>query len=153
MACGFSLRDCDLPRFHAYLDEALAEATGLPAAPDLQLDATVTVAGATAELADQIDRLGPFGQGNAEPVLLIANARVAHAERIGRDAATIRAQLTDATGARLKSMLFRAAEGPLAQAMTARDNAPLHLAGHLRADRWNGRVTPCFTILDAASAA
>jgi single-stranded-DNA-specific exonuclease len=153
MACGFSLRDADLAQFHAVLDDALAAAADLPAAPDLLLDATVAVAGATAELADQLDRLGPFGQGNPEPIFLIPNARVAHAERIGRDAATLRVQLADESGARLKAMLFRAADGPLAQAMMARDSAPLHLAGQLRADRWNGRITPCLTILDAAPAA
>ena len=42
-------------------------------------------------------------------------------------------------GARLKGMLFRAGEGPLAAALLER-GAPLHVAGHLRAEAWNGSV-------------
>jgi single-stranded-DNA-specific exonuclease len=29
---------------------------------------------------------------------------------------------------------------------------PLHLAGHLRAEEWNGSVAPCFFISDVAVA-
>jgi single-stranded-DNA-specific exonuclease len=50
-------------------------------------------------------------------------------------------------------MMFRAREGALADALLARvDGVPLHLAGHLRAEEWNGSVSPCFIITDAAVA-
>jgi single-stranded-DNA-specific exonuclease len=49
-------------------------------------------------------------------------------------------------------MLFRAKEGPLADALLARGGAPLHLAGYLRAEEWNGTTTPGFVLADAASA-
>ena len=49
-------------------------------------------------------------------------------------------------------MLFRAREGALANALLARDAVPLHLAGHLRAEEWNGAVNPGFFIADAAVA-
>ncbi len=49
--------------------------------------------------------------------------------------------------------MFRAREGALSNALLARgDGVPLHLAGHLRAEEWNGSVSPCFVILDAAAA-
>ena len=49
-------------------------------------------------------------------------------------------------------MLFRAREGALADALLARDAVPLHLAGHLRAEEWNGAVNAGFIIADAAVA-
>jgi single-stranded-DNA-specific exonuclease len=50
-------------------------------------------------------------------------------------------------------MLFRAREGALADALLARSaGVALHLAGHLRAEAWNGSVSPCFMISDAAVA-
>ncbi len=86
-----------------------------------------------------IERLAPFGPGNAEPVLVLPRARVMRADRVGREANTVRAFVEGEGGAgRLKAMLFRAQEGPLAQALLARGGAPLHLAGHLRAEEWNG---------------
>ena len=49
--------------------------------------------------------------------------------------------------------MFRAREGALADALLARsEGVPLHLAGHLRAEEWNGSVTPCFVISDGAAA-
>jgi single-stranded-DNA-specific exonuclease len=49
--------------------------------------------------------------------------------------------------------MFRTKETALADALLARgEGAPLHLAGHLRAEEWNGTVSPCFVISDAAVA-
>jgi single-stranded-DNA-specific exonuclease len=49
-------------------------------------------------------------------------------------------------------MLFRARDGALAAALLERSGVPLHLAGHLRAEEWNGSVNPGFFISDAAPA-
>ena len=49
-------------------------------------------------------------------------------------------------------MMFRAKDGPIADALLNRDRPPLHMAGHLRAEEWNGSVTPGFFISDAALA-
>jgi len=80
--------------------------------------------------------------------------RVVRADRVGRESNTIRAFVQgEGGGPRLKAMLFRAREGALADALLARaDGVPLHLAGHLRAEEWNGSVTPGFFIADAAVA-
>ena len=48
--------------------------------------------------------------------------------------------------------MFRAKEGALADALWHGGGVPLHLAGHLRAEKWNGTVTPGFFITDAAPA-
>ena len=49
-------------------------------------------------------------------------------------------------------MLFRARDGALAETLLSRSGAPLHLAGHLRAEAWNGATNPSFIINDAAPA-
>ena len=54
-------------------------------------------------------------------------------------------------GPRLKTLLFRAREGALAEALLGR-GPPLHLAGQLRAEEWNGTVTAGFFVQDAAPA-
>ena len=48
--------------------------------------------------------------------------------------------------------MFRAREGALADALLKRDGLPLHLAGHLRAEEWNGTISAGFFISDAAVA-
>ena len=76
------------------------------------------------------------------------------ADRVGRESNSIRAFVEgEGGGPRLKAMLFRAREGALADALLARgEGVPLHLAGHLRAEEWNGSVSPCFVISDGALA-
>jgi single-stranded-DNA-specific exonuclease len=87
-------------------------------------------------------------------VFVLPRAHVLRAERIGRDGATVRAMVEgEGGGARLKVLLFRAGDGPLAAALTGGPAAPLHLAGHLRAETWNGQTTAGFMLSDAATSA
>ncbi|WP_428483998.1 single-stranded-DNA-specific exonuclease RecJ [Rhodopila sp.] len=154
MAAGFSVRAERVEDFRAFLNDRLVAASALPGAADLTVEATFTVAGATIDLARHLERLAPFGAGNEEPTLVLHRARVVRADRVGREANTIRAFVEgEGGGLRLKAMLFRAREGGLADALLARGNGvPLHLAGHLRAEEWNGSVSPCFVIVDGAVA-
>ena len=150
MAAGFGLHERDLEAFHAFLDERLAAARDLPSAADLEVEGAVSVPGCTLALAEQLNRLAPFGAGNAEPVLVIPRVRVGFAERIGREGNTLRVFLDGEDGGRLKSVLFRAGDSNLAHKLLSRDGALLHVAGHLRAESWQGRVSLGFTIVDAA---
>ena len=151
MAAGFSLAADRVDAFHAFLEDRLAHAAAMPRVPDLPVEATATVAGATVALAEQVARLAPFGPGNEEPVIALQRVRVVRAEWIGRDGATLRAFVEGEGGGRLKTVAFRAAETALGQAL-ATTGVPLHLAGHLRAEEWNGSVSACFVVSDAAVA-
>ncbi len=153
MAAGFSLPADRIAEFHAFLNERLAAARAMPAAADLVVEGTATVAGCGLDLAQAMARLAPFGNGNEEPVLALPRCRVVRADRIGKDGSTIRAFLEgEGGGPRLKSVMFRAKDGPLAEALLARSGVPMHVAGHLRADEWNGSVSPGFMITDLAPA-
>ena len=153
MAAGFSLSESRLADFHAFLDERLAAARLLPSAADLAVEGTLAIAGCTTELAQQITRLAPFGNGNDEPVMLLPRVRVVRADRVGKEAATVRVYLEgEGGGPRLKAVMFRARDGAVAEALMSRDGTILHLAGHLRAEEWNGSTTPSFIITDAARA-
>ncbi|MGH7067961.1 MAG: single-stranded-DNA-specific exonuclease RecJ [Acetobacteraceae bacterium] len=157
MAAGFSLPASRLGAFHAFLNERLAAAAGLPAAADLAVEGALSVRAVTAELAAHLARVAPFGAGNEEPVLVLPRVRVLRADRVGREGRTIRAIVADEDGAagsagRCKAMAFRAAEGALAMPLLERAGRLLHLAGHLRLDRWSGSEAASFVITDAALA-
>ena len=154
MAAGFSVRAEHLAAFHAFLDERLVASLSMPGAADLIVEGTLAVSGATTEVARHLERLAPFGAGNEEPTLVLNRARIVRADRVGRESNSIRAFVEgEGGGPRLKAMMFRAREGALADALLARSQGvPLHLAGHLRAEEWDGSVSPCFIISDAAVA-
>ena len=151
MAAGFSLPEAGLPALHDFLDARLAAAANLPSAADLAVEGSVAVQGCTTELATHLGRLAPFGNGNEEPVLILPRVRIVRADRVGREGNTIRTFIEGEGGSgRLKAIMFRAREGALAEALLNRASTALHLAGHLRAEEWNGATNAGFIIADAA---
>ncbi len=152
MAAGFSLPAPQVAAFHAFLDERLASAALLPSVADLVVEGTLAVPACTTELAQHLARMAPFGPGNEEPLLILPRARVVRADLVGKEGTTIRAFVEgEGGGTRLKAVAFRAKDGPLAEALLARGGLPLHLAGHLRAEEWNGSASLTFVVNDAAT--
>src|SRR5690606_39104755 len=105
--------------------------------PSLSIDGAVQVQAASVALMAEIDRLGPFGTGNPEPRFALPAVRVARADVVGEN--HVRCFVSGADGARLKAIAFRALESPLGAALLQSGGVPLHLAGHLRPDSWQGR--------------
>jgi single-stranded-DNA-specific exonuclease len=151
MAAGFSLAPDREAAFQDFMCDRLAAVLHLPPKPHLDIEAVLSPAGATLELARGLGRLAPFGAGNDEPTLVLPNVRVAKLDRLGNDGNTLRAML-DGGGARVKALLFRAGDGPVAQALLDPAGGLLHIAGHLRAESWNGRESVGFMVQDAARA-
>lgn len=153
MAAGFGLNAGDIPALHMFLDERLSHAAALPDAVDLCIEGVVGVAAATVELATDIGRLAPFGAGNDEPLLALPRVRILRADRIGREGNTLRLLIEgEGGGPRLKALLFRAGDNPMTPVLEDRNAPPVHLAGWLQAQTWNGRTTASFFIRDAAFA-
>ena len=153
MAAGFALDPSRESEFHEFLCARLPTPAGCPRQPHLLVEATLTTAGATLDLAHHLGRLAPFGTANEEPMIAIPSVRVLKCDRLGNDGTTLRAFAeSEGGGPRLKVLLFRAADAPLGQALLDRSGTRLHLAGHLRAESWNGSTTVSFCLMDAALA-
>jgi single-stranded-DNA-specific exonuclease len=150
MAAGFSLEPEREADFAAFLRERLPRDPAAPRRPHLTVEARIAAAGASVELARHLARLAPFGTGNEEPVIVVPDARVVRSDRLGNDGNTLRAMVEgEGGGPRLKTMLFRAGDGPLAHALTDRLGGRLHLAGHLRAESWQGVESVSLCLVDA----
>ncbi len=119
-------------------------------APSLGLDGAISASAATPELVDLLDRVGPFGVGNAEPRFAVAGARVVRADVVGER--HVRCILADDGGGRLNAIAFRSLETPVGAALLGAAGRALHIAGHLRADRWRGRERVQLLIEDLAPA-
>ncbi|MFC3124804.1 single-stranded-DNA-specific exonuclease RecJ [Pseudoroseomonas globiformis] len=152
MAAGFSFLVEHREAVHAFLNERLRHAGSLPGSVALTIDGAMLVPAATAELVAQIERLAPFGSGNDEPVFVFPRVRIGRADRLGREGNTIRAFIEGEAGGRLKAICFRAKEGPLADLLMNSRGAPIHLAGMLRVESWNGQKSVGLHVQDAALA-
>jgi single-stranded-DNA-specific exonuclease len=150
MAAGFTVARCRFDEFRTFLGERLAEQLSSPLRPLYLLDGALDVAGATPALVTMLQRLGPYGSGNAEPRFAIVAARVVQSRIVG--SGHVSCWLTGPQGGRLKAIAFRAADSELGHALLgAADGTRLHLAGTLRLDHWQGNTNVQLFIEDAAS--
>jgi single-stranded-DNA-specific exonuclease len=137
MAAGVTLAPADLPRFTDFILARLGESVGQAWVGDaLLVDAALTAGGARPELFAAIERAGPFGAAQPEPVFVFARHRVVDVREVGNGHARVRLRSGD--GAMLNAVAFRAAGQPLGRAMAEALGGDLHVAGTLCLDRWGG---------------
>lgn len=152
MAAGFELSRSETDTFREWLRAQFAGANNAAdTTRSLWLDGIVSPAGATAELVSEIERAGPYGAGNGEPVLAACDVRVAFADIVGQGHVRLRLQGGDGTP--LSAIAFRAAETPLGRGLLNSRGTRIHAAGSLRVKRWNGRMEIQLQLEDAAPVA
>jgi len=149
MAAGFTVKREKLQEFSDFLADRLHAQMQGPLRPLLQVDAALDPAGATLELVETLAQLGPFGSGNAEPKFALIGARISAPRIVGQG--HVSCTVTGPNGGRLKAIAFRSADSDLGHALLANDGTPLHLAGTLRIDNWQGRTSVQMFIEDAAA--
>lgn len=153
MAAGFSLENEKLGDLRAFLEERIGDQIAAKnIEPLLSVDGAVKATGATMELLSALEQVGPYGAGNPEPRFVIANARIIYADVVGSD--HVKCRIEDAAGGpALNAIAFRCMETGLGEALLKNSRtggAPLHVAGKLRTNTWQGRSTPQMIIDDVA---
>lgn len=152
MAAGLTVARDSLSALERFLDERIAPQLGAaPPVRELGIDAALTPAAATQDLIEMIERVGPFGAGNAAPRFALAGVRVSYAQPVGEG--HVRCTLVGAERGRVDAIAFRAGQTALGPALLDSARPVLHVAGALRMDRFGGRETVRFQIDDAATAA
>jgi single-stranded-DNA-specific exonuclease len=151
MAAGVTLKPGQLGAFRAHMSEALKDSVGVARAlTALKIDAALTARGATVEFVEDMERAGPFGSGNPQPVFAFPAHRVKFPQVVGVGG-HVSFQLTSDDGARIKAIAFRAAKTALGQALLAAGpDTRLHLAGTLSLDHYQGASSVQLRLSDAA---
>ena len=149
MAAGLTVARGQLETLQAFLAQRLVQATGAArAAVSLDIDGALTPATVTDEFFALLERAGPYGQGNPQPRFAFPAHRVKFAKVVGEN--HVRCVLEAGDGSRLDAVAFRAADQAVGAALLASSGLPLHVAGHLRRDTWNGREKRELLIEDVA---
>ncbi|PZO75536.1 MAG: single-stranded-DNA-specific exonuclease RecJ, partial [Mesorhizobium amorphae] len=151
MAAGITLRRENLAALRAFFEqEAQTAVSKLLADETLALDAAVSAEGATLALLDEIEAAGPFGAGHPAPTFVLPRHRVADMRVVGAN--HLQLQLSSPGGGRIKAMAFRAADTQLAHFLRQHQGEPLHFAGSLSGNFWNGVRRVEFRVSDVAEA-
>lgn len=150
MAAGFKLERRHQDRLLNFLAERLATPVAAATAfRPLAIDGALAAGAASKELIELLERAGPYGQGHPEPRFAFPGHRLARLRPINDK--HLRMTLIAADGARLEACAFRAIGTPLGDLLLQSDGLPLHIAGHLRRDTWNGRDGVELIVEDAAA--
>lgn len=168
MAAGATLEAGNLDAFrvalNVHLRQQLAAQPGYDAtlplaetlAPTLHLDATALPASLTPQLAQTLNQLAPFGNGNPEPMLALEKVQIAYARPVGATQEHLKLRLTSLAGgpgnsSGIDAIAFGAMNTPLGPALTGKTplKGPLTLAGHLRLNRFQRSEKTDFQITDA----
>lgn len=151
MAAGFTVEQEKLEELTNFLATHISrQLDGLTLTASMSFDGALSPAGATPDIIEMLNRAGPFGSGNPRPRFVIPQARIVDSGIVGKD--HVRCILTGADGTgRLKAIAFRSVATPLGRALLDTRGLPLHVAGNLRVDEWQGRVSAQLFIDDVAA--
>jgi single-stranded-DNA-specific exonuclease len=151
MAAGVTLKSGALGEFRAFLEQHLGNAVEASRRDDtLLVDGALTARAATVELHAILAAAGPFGAGNPEPVIALPAHTLAYAQEVAE--AHVRARLQSGDGATLDAIAFRAAGQKLGTALMKNRGRPVHVAGTLSMDRWQGKERIQLRMIDVAPA-
>ena len=109
-AAGLSLPPENIAQFRRELSRQIERHRSADAPAGPTIDAELPLSALTLELAEELQRLAPFGQGNQPPMFMSRNLRVIQDRRIGSNGAHRRMTLQDSGGTTCTAIWFNGAD-------------------------------------------
>ncbi|MEM7569625.1 MAG: single-stranded-DNA-specific exonuclease RecJ [Pseudomonadota bacterium] len=151
MAAGLTVQESNIEALERHLTSLLqSQIQTARLARALSIDCLLSVGGATPELIDDMNQIGPFGVGNPAPKIAFANVTIEKADVVGTD--HVRLFVKDTSSARLKVIAFRTAQTEMGARLLGGVGQRFHLAGRLKRDDWSSTPKAELHLLDAAPA-
>ncbi|CAN5263621.1 single-stranded-DNA-specific exonuclease RecJ [soil metagenome] len=149
MAAGITLKKDRLAEFRAFVESALA-ATVADArhANELFIDGAVSARAVTTDFVNTMNRAGPYGAGNPEPLIALPSHQLVYADEVGQ--AHLRLRFKSGDGSIVNGIAFRSIGQKLGNALIENRGQMLHVAGSLTVDRWQGSERVQMRVTDVA---
>jgi single-stranded-DNA-specific exonuclease len=141
MAAGVTVSADRIAVFAERFEEAVARQTDSASFDrSLPIDAEIPLSEISESLMEELEGVGPFGEGNPEPLLLARSVQIVSAQPVGADhlKMTVRQEGADRA---LEAIRFGAGHRPP-------DSPVEQMAFRLRWNRWRGRKTLQMTVVD-----
>ena len=149
MAAGVTLRKEKLAEFRAFMESVLARDVAQSRhLNELLIDGAVSARAVTPEFAGTLNRAGPFGAGNPEPVIALPSHQLVFADEVGQ--AHLRVRFKSGDGAIVNGIAFRAVGQKLGETLVQNRGQRLHVAGSLAVDRFQGSERVQLRVADVA---
>lgn len=150
MAGGLSMDPAQIDNLRAFMAGELGEDVMEALSRDSsRVDYVLGLSAVSEGLMDLVERVGPYGAGNPQPVFAFSDVRVTFAKRTKGD--HVRFSLTDSGGATISGICFRAGESGLDEVLLTAGNTRFHALGLLKPNVWQGRTRIDFHLSDLAA--
>ncbi|WP_394689306.1 single-stranded-DNA-specific exonuclease RecJ [Hoeflea sp.] len=150
MAAGLTVEKTRLGDLRAFFEEEAADTVAqLDAVHRLKIDGALAASGVTLDLADMIERAGPFGAGHSQPVFAVPNHILTDVRVVGQN--HVKLTLAGPNGGKLNGIAFRAADTDMGAALLGGRGLAFHFAGSISVDHWRGVRRVQIRVTDAAS--
>jgi single-stranded-DNA-specific exonuclease len=116
-AAGLSLHTDNLPAFRRRVSNTLHATRDPSAHPGLTIDAYVPLSELTLDLAAELDRLAPFGEGNPRVVLATCDLHLKSAAYVGAGQQHRRLTVADQNGTQRRIMWWNSGDQPLPEGL------------------------------------
>ena len=138
MAAGFDIETENVEDFRqAFVRHAAGALTPHDLRRVERVDAVAPGTALGLDLAEELERLAPFGHRNPGPTLLVPAARIENARPMGDEGQHARFTVASG-GSRARAVAFRTSAGSL----SASAGEPRDIAVRLERNEWNGTVEP-----------
>ncbi|WP_262691387.1 single-stranded-DNA-specific exonuclease RecJ [Kordiimonas aestuarii] len=149
MAAGLTMAPDKIDAFAEFLRDLMRTSVAKAfERRSLKIDGVVALSGATAELVEQVDAVGPFGAGNPTPNFVIPDVDLLKADLVGQN--HLRCIFKSKDGKSIKAMAFRQWDEPLGEQLRTGIGRRFHIAGKLKKDTWAGGGKVEMTLEDVA---
>jgi single-stranded-DNA-specific exonuclease len=149
MAAGLTVAPGGIDALGDFLEERLAAAVARAREDkSLLVDAALACGGICPDMCEALGAGGPYGAGWPAPRVVAGPARVIRADVVGNG--HLRLLVFGDDGRQVKAVAFRMADSAMGQALRSGSSRKVWLAGRMKRDEWNGRVSAELHLDDAA---
>ena len=149
MAAGVTIAEDRIDAFRSFLEARIGGASADARAENaLIVDGSITAGGVKPALITEIEKAGPFGSGQDEPVFVLPAHRLVDSGAIGTN--HMRARFRSQDGSVIGAIAFRVVGTPLGEALAKGRGSAFHVAGQLGIDRYGGGERPQLRLMDLA---
>lgn len=149
-AAGFTLSVDKEQDFCEFLENAVKEQLqGMQLVPEIFVDAQLDAASADMKLVEKLSDLGPFGQANPEPTLVLHGGVLKFATAMG-NGNHLRGVVRTSNGGQLSFVGFNLVGTPIGDFLLddANTNTTITMLGKLKENEYNGRISAQFVLED-----
>ena len=136
-AAGVSVQNENLEKFYEKMNKLIDEKLeGLDLCEELKIDGELTAADIDFDLVEDLEKLKPFGEGNAEPIFVIRNLTVREKRSIGTGNKHIKLFLSSSDGS---PKIFEAISfNGYDKYIGISQGDQIDIACNIQKDEWNG---------------